>query len=84
MNAIKNKINKNHNYVKNSLKMDFALIRKNVNLHMDHINLEKIHKLTQSIKLNNVEFLLIKAAVCTETDVISFISINTKLIIFKK
>jgi hypothetical protein len=31
-------IKKNHSYVKDLWKMDFALIKKNVNLPMDHTN----------------------------------------------
>lgn len=80
INFANNKINRRVNSAKNLFKMDSALIKRNANSLMVHINLEKIVKLTQNTKQNNVVFLSMMDAVCTEIDAILFIkrNINSK------
>ncbi len=79
INFANNKINKRVNSAKNLFKMDSALIKRNANSLMVHINLEKIVKLTQNTKQNNVVFLSMKDAVCTGIDAILFIKRNINL-----
>jgi hypothetical protein len=69
-------IKKNHNYAENSWSLDTVAINVIVNLLMDLINLKKIMVLIPSIKLSNVELLLIKDIVVLGIVVILFIDVR--------